>query len=166
MLFGRKKSGQESKKGNITIFAPLDGALIPVTMVDDPTFSEEMLGRGVAIRPSGGKVVSPISGTVTQMFDTGHAVTLTSDEGAEILIHVGLNTVKLKGEYFTQCAKEGDPVSPGDLLIEFDREGIAGSGYDTVTPVVICNSDDFTGFEEQQARPVTVGEGIIFLTKK
>jgi len=163
-MFGRRQHESGKVEKRITILSPLKGELIQIVQVDDPTFSEEMLGRGIAVRPSGGRVVSPVSGTVTQMFDTGHAVTLTSDDGAEILIHVGLNTVKLKGEHFTKCAREGDLVSPGDVLIEFNRDGISKAGYDTVTPVVVCNSDDYTGFETRSAKVVDEGEGVIFLT--
>jgi len=170
VLFGRSKRKNQNDEKNdetrITILAPLEGEAIPVTQVDDPTFSEEMLGRGVAIRPAAGRVVSPVSGTVTQMFDTSHAVSLTSDDGVEILIHVGLNTVKLKGSHFTVHAKDGDSVKPGDLLLEFDSAAIAGAGYDTVTPVVICNSDDFGGFEANTGKSVTEGDEIIYLARK
>jgi PTS system beta-glucosides-specific IIC component len=170
VLFGRSKRKNNNDEKNdetrIAILAPLEGEAIPVTQVDDPTFSEEMLGRGVAIRPAAGKVVSPVSGTVTQMFDTSHAVSLTSDDGVEILIHVGLNTVKLKGSHFTVHAKDGDKIKPGDLLLEFDLTAIAGAGYDTVTPVVICNSDDFGGFEANTGKNVMEGDDIIYLTRK
>ena len=165
MLFGGRKNTSNKEDKRITVLAPMDGELIQVTAVDDPTFSEEMLGRGVAIRPSGGKAVSPVSGTVTQMFDTGHAVTVTSDDGVEILIHIGLNTVELKGEHFKKCANGGDRVVPGDLLIEFDGASIKAAGYDTVTPIVVCNSDDFSSFVPQADKIVAEGEEIIYLLK-
>lgn len=138
-----KLKRKRSKDSEIAILAPIAGDVIPITHVSDPTFSEKILGEGLAIKPAGGRAVSPIEGTVTQMFDTGHAVSLTSDDGVEVLIHIGLDTVRLKGKHFTIHAHDGDRVKPGDLLIEFDVKAIAEEGYDTVTPVVICNSGDY-----------------------
>ena len=162
MLFGRRKSKEKS----IAVLAPLEGELISIAQVADPTFSEEMLGPGVAIRPSGGRVVSPVTGAVTQIFETGHALTLTSRDGVEILIHVGLDTIRLKGEHYTIHVQEGNPVHPGDLLIEFDPQAIAAAGFDTVTPVVICNREDFAGFDTAAGKRVKEGDPILFLTKK
>ena len=147
------------------ILAPLKGEVIPIAEVSDPVFGEEILGKGVAIRPTGNRVVSPIKGIVTQMFDTGHAVSLTSDDGVEVLIHVGLDTVRLKGEHYTPRVKEGDNVNPGDVLIEFNREGIA-AGYDTTTPIVICNSDDFKDFDMIVEKTVSEGDEIMLLRRK
>ena len=162
-VFGRRKD-----KGNhLSILAPLEGELISVKEVEDPTFSEEMLGQGVAIRPSMGRAVSPVKGVVTQMFETGHAVSLTSDEGVEVLIHVGLDTIRLQGACYTVHAREGDAVKPGDLLIAFDLTGISEAGFDTVTPVVICNSHEFEDFwAVQTGKMVREGEEIIRLRKK
>ncbi|MCL2222681.1 MAG: PTS glucose transporter subunit IIA [Oscillospiraceae bacterium] len=157
MLFGKKK--------RTVILSPADGKLLPITQVSDPTFSEEMLGKGVAICPSEGKIFAPVSGKIEQVFDTSHAISLISDDGAEILIHVGLNTVELKGKFFkTHCA-DGDTVTPGDLLLEFDLQDIADAGYDTVTPVVICNSDEFEGFAVVTEREISKGEEILSIKK-
>lgn len=125
------------------LYAPVVGECVPVTEVSDPTFGQEILGKGIAIKPTEGKVLAPCDGTVEQMFETGHAVSLTSDFGAEILIHVGLDTVELKGKHYKTHAKAGDKVKKGQLLIEFDVEAIKAAGYDVITPVVICNSDDY-----------------------
>lgn len=165
-MFGRRKRTLENKSERISILAPMCGERIPITEVDDPTFSEEMLGRGVAIRPAEGRVVSPVQGTVTQLFETGHAVTLTSDDGAEILIHVGLDTIRLKGAHYTPRIREGDAVKPGDLLLEFDLISIATAGFDIVTPIVICNSDDFDNFSFPAGKAVRQGDEIISFTKK
>jgi PTS system beta-glucosides-specific IIC component len=165
-MFNKLKSALTKEKEHVTIVAPLEGEVIPVTEVNDPAFAEEILGKGVAIIPTGGRIVSPINGTVTQMFETGHAVSLTSNDGAEVLVHVGLDTVRLKGTHYTTHAKDGDKVKAGDLLIEFDREKIAADGYDTVTPVVVCNSDEFGGFEVLTGKAVKEGEEILILTKK
>jgi len=165
-MFGRRKRKIEDKANLISVLAPVSGELIPIREVNDPTFSEEMLGKGVAIRPSEGRVVSPVHGRVTQLFETGHAVTLTSDDGVEILIHVGLDTIRLKGTHYIPHIREGDPVKPGDLLLEFDLISIAAAGFDIVTPVVICNSDDFDNFSLPAVRAVGEGDTIISFTKK
>lgn len=157
-LFGKQ---EESK---IEIAAPVAGEAVPVAEVNDPTFSEEILGKGIAIRPTGHEVVAPCDGTVEMMFDTGHAVSLTSRDGAEILIHIGLETVKLKGTHYTTHAGSGDQVQKGQKLISFDLEGIAADGYDTITPIVICNSDSFTQVECRTGK-VDAGDTILVLSK-
>ncbi len=131
------------KKATDDIYAPVAGEVVAITEVSDPTFGEEILGKGVAIKPTDGRVVAPCDATVDMMFETGHAVSLVADCGAEILIHVGLDTVNLKGEHYTVHAKNGDHVKKGDLLMEFEPEAIQGAGYDIITPVVICNSGDY-----------------------
>ncbi len=131
------------KKATDDLYAPVAGEVVAITEVSDPTFGEEILGKGVAIKPADGKVVAPCDATVDMMFETGHAVSLVADCGAEILIHVGLDTVNLKGEHYTVHAKNGDHVKKGDLLMEFDPEAIKAAGYDIITPVVICNSGDY-----------------------
>lgn len=155
-LFGKKTDG---------IYAPVAGQAVAIQEVNDPTFSEEMLGKGIAIKPSAGKVVAPCDASVDTMFETGHAVSLIADCGAEILIHVGLDTVNLKGKHFTVHAKNGDKVKKGDLLMEFDPEAIAAEGYDTITPVVICNSGDYATFIAHIGNAVATGELVIALAK-
>lgn len=162
MGFLNKLFGKQEEK--IEIAAPVDGEAVPVTEVNDPTFSEEILGKGIAIRPSGNQIVAPCDGTVEMMFDTGHAVSLTSTQGAEILIHVGLETVKLKGTHYTTHAANGDQVKKGQLLISFDREAIAADGYDTITPIVICNSDSFSQVEYRTGA-VNAGDTVLVLSK-
>lgn len=100
------------------------------------------------------------------VFETGHAITLTADNGAEILVHVGLDTVNLKGKYFHVHAKAGQRVAKGDLLLEFDREAISGAGYDTVTPVVICNSDRYVNITALTGRTVALGDVILELGRE
>ncbi|MCL2843540.1 MAG: PTS glucose transporter subunit IIA [Oscillospiraceae bacterium] len=153
------------KETVIQIFAPMSGTVVAMAQVDDPIFSQEMLGKGVAIRPTDGRVTSPVTGTVSQMFDTGHAVALTSDDGVEILIHVGLDTVTLKGVHYTAYAKQGDKVSIGDILIECDLDAISASGFDTITPVAICNSDDFASFHMPTGNLICAGDEMMRLTK-
>ena len=163
MLLGKLKNAFGVEKKSKIVASPLDGAAVALSKVNDPVFSEEMFGRGIAIRPATGHVSSPVNGVVTQMFDTGHAVSLTSNDGIEILIHVGLDTVKLKGEHFTPIVKTGDKVKIGYRLIDFDLEAIKASGYDTITPVVICNSGDYKQFNMKIDIDVKIGDEIIEL---
>jgi len=147
----------------VKIAAPMDGTAVALSTVADPAFSEGMLGRGIAIKPTCGRVVSPVCGTVSQMFVTGHAVSLTTEDGAEILIHIGLDTVRLRGEHFIAHAKTGDIVKVGDGLIDFDIAAIAAAGFDTITPVVVCNSDDYKTFEMITGTDIKIGDDIITL---
>ncbi len=163
MGFFDKLFGKQEAAG-IEIAAPLEGEAVAIQEVNDPTFSEEILGKGVAIRPSGNEVVAPCDGTVEMMFDTGHAVSMTSTDGVEILIHVGLETLNLKGKHYTVHAANGDKVTKGQPLITFDREAIAADGYDTITPIVICNSADFASIEPHTGA-VKPGDVLITLKK-
>ncbi len=162
MGFFDKLFGKESLN---TVYAPVKGEAVDIKQVSDPTFGEEILGKGIAIRPSEGKVFAPCDATVDMMFETGHAVSLIADFGAEILIHVGLDTVELKGKHYSVHVKNGDKVKKGDLLIEFDCEAIKNDGYDTVTPIVICNTADYPTFKTSVGKPVNVGDVVIELGK-
>lgn len=147
------------------LFAPVAGNAVPVSQVPDATFAEEMLGKGIAIEPTEGKVVAPCDATVDMMFGTGHAVSLVADCGAEVLIHVGLETVSLQGKHFTVHAANGDKVKKGDLLIEFDLEAIKAEGFNTITPMVICNSDNYATFNAHVGKAVTAADVVIELAK-
>jgi PTS system beta-glucosides-specific IIC component len=128
------------KEKNITIFSPIEGEACSLDKVNDPVFKEKILGEGIAIRPNKGQVFSPADGTVSLLFETKHAISIQSEQGTEILIHVGLDTVNLKGDFFTSYVKTNDKVKAGDLLLEFDMQKIKEAGYDLITPIVICNS--------------------------
>ena len=132
------KSGDE-----ITIFAPMNGEAVELSKVNDPTFAGGMLGQGMAIVPSEGKLYSPIDGEVSSIFETKHAITLTNPQGVEMLIHIGIDTVNLGGKYYTPKVKDGQKVKKGDLLIEFDVEKIKQQ-YETVTPILVVNPDAFS----------------------
>lgn len=132
--------GKEEKK---TVLAPAAGKAVSLKEVNDPTFSQEILGKGVAIIPSEGKIVAPADGTISVFFETKHAVSISAENGAEIIVHVGLDTVNLKGEHFTAHKQQGDKVKAGELLLEFDMEAIKAAGYDVITLVIICNTPDF-----------------------
>ena len=147
----------------IKIAAPLDGTAVALSRVSDPAFSEGMLGKGIAIMPTSGHVASPVTGRVDRMFDTGHAVSLISEDGVEILIHIGQDTVQLEGKHFTPTVKTGDAVKAGDGLIDFDLEAIKAAGFDVMTPVVICNHEDYRKFDVKIDCSVKIGDEIISL---
>ncbi|MBP2110427.1 beta-glucoside-specific PTS transporter subunit IIABC [Paenibacillus silagei] len=132
------------KLQNEQIYAPIAGEVKSLSEVSDPAFSQETMGKGVAILPSEGRVVSPINGVVSVAFKKKHAVLLTSDDGAEVLIHVGIDTVKLGGKHFTLHVNQGDRVNVGDLILEFDRDSIIQEGFEIITPVIISNTGDYT----------------------
>ncbi|MGN1016795.1 MAG: PTS glucose transporter subunit IIA [Faecousia sp.] len=155
-LFGKKLDG---------IHAPMAGKAVPVTEVPDPTFAEGMLGNGVAVIPTDGKVYAPCDATVDMMFETGHAVSLVADCGAELLIHVGLETVGLEGKPFTIHVKNGDKVKQGQLMIEADLEAIKAAGLHTITPMLVCNTDSFPTFEVHTGADVTKDDVLIELGK-
>lgn len=154
-----------AKEGSITIGAPAAGKLVSIKEVSDPTFSEEVLGKGAAIVPEDGKFYAPADGTVSTIFPTGHAAAITGSDGEEILIHIGLDTVKLEGRHFTIHAAEGQEVKKGDLLLEADLDQIKAEGYDIITPVIICNSDEFSTVEMMEQGRVMQGDDILKLQK-
>jgi PTS system beta-glucosides-specific IIC component len=146
-----------------TVAAPVTGNAIALSDVKDEAFSTGALGQGLAIEPTEGKVYSPVDGEITTFFPTGHAIGLTSDNGIEILIHVGMDTVALNGKGFTPKKKQGDKVKKGDLLLEFDMKVIKDAGYSTVTPVIITNSDDYADVIPAAPSSVKHGQDIITL---
>lgn len=127
----------------ITVNSPLRGNVLHLSDVNDPTFSEMILGKGAAISPKSSLVISPVCGSILSVAETNHAVMIRSDCGVEILIHIGIDTVELKGKHFRAFVSSGDRVNSGDPLIEFDAEAIKKAGYDITTPIVITNSDDY-----------------------
>jgi len=125
------------------LLSPLTGQIVPLAEVGDPMFASGVMGSGLAIIPTSNQLVAPVSGIVKSVFNAHHAIGLQSDKGAEILIHVGIDTVKLEGRHFTAHVKAGDRLKAGDLLLEFDREAIANAGYQTITPVLVTNSEEY-----------------------
>ena len=126
------------------ICSPCVGNVTPLTEVPDPTFSEKIIGDGFAVIPSEGKIFAPADGEITMVFDTLHAITMTTAAGIELLIHIGLDTVTLKGAPFTAHVAAGDQVKKGDLLMDADLAQIQAAGLNIITPVVICNTDDYS----------------------
>lgn len=157
--------GGGKKEEVIEIFAPAAGKLVPLSEVSDPTFSEGILGQGAAVIPTGNQFFSPVDGTVNTVFPTGHAAALTSSDGVEVLLHIGLDTVKLNGKHFTIHVEEGQQVKKGDLLLEADLEQIKAAGYDTITPVIVCNTEEFAEIAMAEAQDVEAGDVVLNLKK-
>ncbi len=137
-------NGQSQPTTREVIDSPMSGRLLPLEQISDPIFAGGLLGKGAFISPTSGRVVSPIDGKVVSLFKTFHAIGLESPLGAEILIHVGIDTVKLEGQYFTPHVSEGDQVVRGQLMLEFDAEAIRAAGYSLDTPILVTNSDEFS----------------------
>lgn len=162
----RKKMMEESKEVSTEyLFMPIHGTVIELSEVDDQVFSAGMLGEGFAIQPLEGKVFAPADGVISVLFDTKHAIAINSVRGAEILIHVGLDTVRLGGKYFNAKVEPGMHVKKGDLLLEFDLEKIKKAGYRLTTPVVVSNSISYTSITLDKEGKQPVGEEILTLKK-
>lgn len=168
LLFGCEPKQKENAEHSIlgqTVFSPLTGELKSLKDVNDPTFSEEILGKGIAILPKEGIVYAPFDGVVSALFDTKHAIGLTDDQGMELLIHVGLETVNLGGTHFEVHISQGDLVKKGDPLITFDLQEIQKT-HDVITPVLITNADDFSEIVVQKEfGPVKAGDAILTVKK-
>ncbi|MBS4762098.1 PTS glucose transporter subunit IIA [Carnobacteriaceae bacterium zg-ZUI252] len=163
-MFNLFKKKNDSSN-DFTVKSPLSGRVVPLSDVNDPVFSGLLLGKGIAIDPSSKAVVSPVNGTVTTIFPTGHAVGLTSQSGIEVLIHIGMDTVQLNGEGFTAHVKEGDTVSVGQKLITVDLEFVKSSGYSTVTPVVVTNTANFVDVKSTLSQQVVSGDELLTIEK-
>ncbi len=148
------------------IMSPIEGTSKPLTEVSDPTFSSEAMGQGIAIEPRVGRVVSPVDGTITVAFKTKHAIGIASDKGAEILIHVGMDTVQLDGEHFISHIKEGDKIKVGDVLVEFDMDKIKEAGYEITTPVIITNSNQYSVIEPTNRKDLKESDTLLTLVPK
>ena len=147
------------------ILSPLTGKSIPMTEVNDSTFAAELLGKGMAVVPTEGKVYAPVNGKIVTIFDTKHAIGIKADDGTEILIHIGINTVELKGELFEAHVVEGQEVQIGQLLVEFDIPKIKEAGYDVTTPVIVTNTYDYVKVDMVCSGEVKHGDKVIQCTK-
>ena len=144
-----------------TIVAPMAGKAIALADVADPVFASEAMGKGMAIEPTEGKVFAPVDGTITVLAETGHAVGLLSDDGAEILLHIGIDPVELKGEPFTAHVKQMQEVKKGDLLMDVDLEAVKAAGKATTTMVIITNTDDYASVDAHVGADVAPGDAVI-----
>jgi glucose-specific phosphotransferase system IIA component len=151
------------KEKEVIILSPIEGETHSITEVNDPTFSEKILGDGIAIMPTKGEVIAPVDGTIAILFGTNHAISIVSEQGTEILIHIGLDTINLKGEYFRPFVKANDKVKTGDLLLTFDIEKIKAAGYDLITPIVICNTAKYSKLRTNPGKVVNKLDQLIVL---
>jgi len=159
-----KTTAEAKEASGEEIVSPMEGTVIPLTSVSDPAFASEAMGKGIAIEPNTGKVVSPVNGTVAVAFKTKHAIGLVSENGAEILIHIGIDTVQLDGQFFHAHVKQGDQVKVGDLLVEFDIERIKEAGYQVVTPIIITNTSNYTEISPTSHHSVKEQESLLTLS--
>lgn len=160
MIIGDKKINTEflpkkenNKKAEIDYYAPVKGEAIDLINVKDEVFSKLVIGDGIAIKPSEGKIYAPADAIVRVAYPTGHAIGLSGNNGEEILIHIGINTVDLKGKHFISHIQQGMKVKKGDLLVEFDLEAIKNEGYDPTVMVIVTKTDNLKSVE-----PLTIGE--------
>lgn len=161
-LFGKKK-----KSANVVaVYAPADGKVMPITEVKDDVFSTKMLGDGLAVKADNGEIFAPVAGEITTVFPTKHAIGITTEQGLEILIHLGLDTVELKGEPFETLIKVGDKVKAGDPIVKMDLAKIQAAGYDDTVIVVYTNMDLLESISEVQARTVNHSQRVQEITFK
>ncbi len=161
---GAAAEAAEEKKASgepMIIYAPAKGKAIPSSEIQDPTFAAEVLGSGIGIIPEDGKIYAPFDGTLDLLYDTKHALGLSSKDDVEVLIHVGIDTVQLEGKYFTAHANSGDEVKKGQLLLEVDLAGIQAAGYKLDTPIIVTNTDDYAEVKGIKTGPVEPGEPVI-----
>ena len=165
-MFDSLKKMFEKNAKTISLKAVEDGRTIPMDEVNDQTFAQELLGPGIAIVPSNGTVVSPINGTIATVMDTKHAVCIQGEDGLELIVHAGLDTVELNGKYYQTYKEIGDQVKAGDVLLEFDLEEITKAGYDVTTPIVITNLSGYRITKCLTGQQVKAGDEVIQLTKQ
>lgn len=157
----QENKNTSSSEKSIELYAHLNGTVVPMEEVEDEAFASKVLGEGVAIEPSEGKLYSPCDGKIDMVFDTKHAVNIVSKEGCEVLLHIGIDTVKLGGEFFESHVSDGQEVHKGDLLISFDIAGIKKAGYKVTTPMIVCNTDDYNSVETVASGNISAGTKII-----
>lgn len=153
-LFGK---GQEAKK-EIEIYAPITGEYVKIDDIPDPVFAQKMMGEGFGIKPSEGEVVSPIDGKIDNVFPTKHAIGLKAENGLELLVHIGLDTVQLDGEGFEILVESGDTINVGDPILKFDKDFIQNNAKSTTSPIIITNSDQTASVNFAEATNVVKGE--------
>lgn len=158
-----QKTEDKEETEEISVYAPMAGTVVPLNEVEDEAFSAGILGQGIAILPAEGKLYAPADGQIVSFFPTGHAIGMLSDEGAEILIHVGMDTVKLNGDGFTPKVTEGTHVKKGELLLEFDIDKIKAAGLSVITPVIITNTDNYKAVVPGNETQVEQGDHLISL---
>lgn len=155
------KEVKSTKLEKEIVVSPIKGEVLNLSDIEDAAFSSGVLGQGVAIIPSDGKVVAPVNGVVTTLFPSLHAIGILSDEGVEVLIHIGLNTVQLEGRGFEACIKQGDRITKGQTILKFDIDVIKEAGYSVVTPIVVTNSSQFLDVVQTESKNIELEDNLI-----
>ncbi|MCI5669281.1 MAG: glucose PTS transporter subunit IIA, partial [Oscillospiraceae bacterium] len=158
----QKKPDAATKE--ITLYSHLNGTVVPLENVADDVFSQRIIGDGIAVEPCEGRLYSPCDGKIDSVFDTKHAINILSEDGAEILLHIGIDTVKLEGKYFEAHVSDGQKVKKGDLLITFEIDKMKEAGYTLTTPMIICNADDYSSFEPLAEGRTAAGDKLLKIT--
>lgn len=158
-------SGNTETENTIDIIAPLSGEIIAIEDVPDVVFAEKIVGDGIAIRPTGNKMVAPCDGEIGKIFETNHAFSLESETGIELFVHFGIDTVELKGEGFTRIAQEGQKVKMGDTIIEFDLEFLSKKAKSILTPVVISNMDEIKELQKMSGSVEVATDAVLKIIK-
>ena len=158
-------SGNTQTNDTINLVAPLSGEIVAIEDVPDVVFAEKIVGDGIAIRPTGNKMVAPCDGEIGKIFETNHAFSLESDTGIELFVHFGIDTVELKGEGFTRIAQEGQKVKAGDTIIEFDLEFLKGKAKSILTPVVISNMDEIKELQKMSGNVEVATDIVLKIVK-
>ncbi len=158
-------SSESTDAATIDIIAPLSGEIVNIEDVPDVVFAEKIVGDGIAIKPTGNKMVAPVNGTIGKIFETNHAFSIESEDGIELFVHFGIDTVELKGQGFTRIAEEGQDVKAGDTVIEFDLAYLEENAKSTLTPVVISNMDEIKELTKLSGS-ITVGESPVLKVTK
>ena len=164
-LFDKLFGSKDKKAVDVEIYAPLSGEIVNIEDVPDVVFSEKIVGDGIAIRPTGNKLVAPVDGVVGKIFETNHAFSMESKEGVELFVHFGIDTVELKGEGFTRIAEEGQTVKVGEPIIKFDLATLEAKAKSVLTPVVISNMDEIANLEKRSGSVVAGETVVLTLTK-
>lgn len=160
-LFGKK----ENTVKEVKIYAPLSGEVVNIEDVPDVVFSEKIVGDGIAIRPNGDTIVAPVNGTIGKIFETNHAFSIESEDGVELFVHFGIDTVELKGEGFTRLAEEGQKVKAGEPIIKFDLALLSEKAKSVLTPIVISNMDEISNLQKFSGE-VIQGESVVLVLNK
>ena len=158
-------SGNKAADETIDIIAPLSGEIVAIEDVPDVVFAEKIVGDGIAIRPTGKKMVAPCDGEIGKIFETNHAFSLESDSGIELFVHFGIDTVELKGEGFTRIAEEGQKVKAGDTVLEFDLEFLKEKAKSILTPVVISNMDEIKELQKMSGNVEVASDAVLKIVK-
>jgi len=167
-LFDKLKklvSDNQADADAIEVMAPLSGEIVNIEDVPDVVFAEKIVGDGIAIKPTGTKMVAPVNGTIGKIFETNHAFSIESDEGIELFVHFGIDTAELKGEGFKRIAEEGQTIKAGDTIIEFDLTLLEEKAKSTLSPVVVSNMDEIKELNKLSGA-VSVGETPILRVAK